>query len=211
MRPLRIGITGPIGCGKSTIAGWLRAWGARIVDADALVREVTQPGEPAHDEIIDRFGDAVSGPGGALDRAALAAIVFADPAALAALEAIVHPAVRPRILAELAAADDGDTEFVVLEAIKLIESGYAPICDEVWLVTCTPARQRERLLARGSSEADAERRIAAQHGLAERLKPAATRVMDTSGSPEATQELVAAALRDALRRHRDARPAAADR
>jgi dephospho-CoA kinase len=198
-RPLRIGITGPIGCGKSTVARWLSAWGARIVDADALAREVTGPGEPAHDAVLAAFGDAVRAADGTLDRAALASIVFADPAALAALEAIVHPAVRPRILAALAAADDGETEVVVLEAIKLVESGYAPMLDEVWLVTCDPAAQRARLLARGSTPEDADRRIAAQHGLATRLEPAATRVIDTSGSIEATQDRVAGALREALR------------
>ena len=204
-RPLRIGITGPIGCGKSTVAHWLAAWGGRIVDADALARDVTRPGEPAHDAVLARFGTAVRAADGTLDRGALAAIVFADPADLADLEAIVHPAVRPRILAALAAADDGDTEVVALEAIKLVESGYAPIVDEVWLIRCDPVAQRSRLLARGSTEADAERRIAAQHGLAERLEPAATRVIDTSGSLEATQDLVAEALRSALARSRPAR------
>ena len=203
-RPLRIGLTGPIGCGKSTIAGWLRAWGGAVVDADALAREVTRPGEPAHDAVLARFGDAVRTSDGSLDRAALAAIVFRDPGTLAALEGIVHPAVRPRILAALAAAARGDAEFVALEAIKLIESGYAPICDEVWLVTCDRERQRERLVARGSTPEDAERRMAAQAGLAERLAPGATRVIDASGSPEDTANLVAAALTSALARHREA-------
>jgi dephospho-CoA kinase len=167
-----------------------------------LARDVTRPGAAAHDRVLERFGGRVRAGDGTLDRAALAAIVFDDPVALADLEAIVHPLVRPRILAALAAADDGDTEVVVLEAIKLIESGYAPILDEVWLVTCDAAEQRRRLLARGTAAADADRRIEAQHGLAERLSPAASRVIDTSGSPEATEELVAAALRDALERAR---------
>jgi dephospho-CoA kinase len=200
-QPLRIGITGPIGCGKTTVARWLSAWGARVVDADALAREVTRPGEPAHDAVLARFGDPVRAGDGSLDRAALAAIVFTDPAALAALEAIVHPAVRPRILEALAAADRGDTEVVVLEAIKLIESGYAPMLDEVWLVTCDPTEQRRRLIGRGMDPQDADRRIDAQHGLAERLEPAAARVIDTGGTPEAVQERVASALRSALADH----------
>jgi len=202
-RPLRIGLTGPIGCGKSTIAGWLRAWGGAVVDADALAREVTRPGEPAHDAVLALFGDAVRAADGTLDRAALAAIVFRDPGALAALERIVHPAVRPRIMAALAAAEGG-VQFVALEAIKLIESGYAPLCDEVWLITCDPVRQRDRLIARGLAREDAERRMAAQAGLSARLAPAATRIIETDGPREATANLVAAALTSALARHRAA-------
>lgn len=203
-RPLRIGLTGPIGCGKSTIAGWLRAWGGAVVDADALAREVTRPGEPAHDAVLAHFGDAVRAADGTLDRAALAAIVFRDPRALAALEQIVHPAVRPTILAALASAEGGGVQFVALEAIKLIESGYAPLCDELWLVTCDPARQHERLIARGLAREDAERRMAAQAGLSARLAPAATRIIETDGPREATANLVAAALTSALARHRAA-------
>jgi dephospho-CoA kinase len=201
-RPLRIGITGPIGCGKTTIARWLAAWGGAIVDADAIAREVTRAGEPAHDAVLAHFGPAVTAADGTLDRGALAAIVFADPHALRALEAIVHPAVRPRILAAIARAEAEGAEFVVVEAIKLIESGYGPMCDEVWLVTCTRSDQLARLIARGASPADAERRMAAQSGLADRLESAATRVIETSGSREAAEERVARALAAALARYR---------
>ena len=86
---------------------------------------------------------------GSLDRTALGRIVFADPAALRDLEAIVHPAVRPRILAAIAAADEADADVVVIEAIKLVEGGLAELCDEVWLVTCEPEAQRERLVGSG--------------------------------------------------------------
>ena len=94
---VRIGLTGPIGCGKSTVAGWLADRGARVIDADAIAREVSAPGAPAHDAILAVFGDAVRTER-TLDRAALARIVFRDPDALARLEAIVHPVVRTRIL-----------------------------------------------------------------------------------------------------------------
>ena len=197
-RPLRIGLTGPIGCGKSTAARWLVAWGGTAIDADALARDVTRPGEPAHDAILAHFGARVRAPDGTLDRAALAALVFVDPEALRELEAIVHPAVRPRILAALADVERAGADMVVIEAIKLIESGYAPLLDEVWLITCPPEEQLARLAGRGQSEADARRRIDAQFGLVERLAPVATRVIDMGGSRDAAQRRIAGALTAAL-------------
>jgi dephospho-CoA kinase len=193
-RAVRIGITGPIGCGKSQVARWLAEAGAVVVDADRIARDVTAPGTPAHDAVLARFGAPVTAPDGTLDRAALGRLVFADPAALRDLEAIVHPAVRPRILAEIAAAEAEGAAAVVVEAIKLVEGGLASACDEVWLVTCDPAVQRERLVGRGSDPADADQRIAAQSGLVERLRPAATRVIDVTGGMAATREQVLAAL-----------------
>jgi dephospho-CoA kinase len=196
-RARRIGITGPIGCGKSQVARWLGELGAVTVDADAVAREVTAPGQPAHDAVLARFGSAVTAADGTLDRAALARIVFADPAQLRDLEAIVHPAVRPRILAAIDAADAAGAPAVAIEAIKLVEGGLAALCDEVWLVTCDAAAQRERLLARGTPAADADRRIAAQAGLEDRVGPVATRVVDTSGEAAGTRELVEALFRAA--------------
>ena len=193
-RALRIGITGPIGCGKSQVLRWLAELGVATIDADAVARALTAPGQPAHDEVVRRFGTAVTATDGTLDRAALARLVFADPEALAALEAIVHPAVRPQILDALADADRGGASAVAIEAIKLVEGGLAALCDEVWLVTCDPVAQRARLLARGGSPDDADRRIAAQRGLTDRLAPAATRVIETSADAPATRALVAAAL-----------------
>jgi len=191
-RTIRIGLTGPIGCGKSTVARWLAEQGAVVIDADDLAREVTAPGQPAHDAVIARFGDPVRGPDGALDRAALARIVFADSAALAELEAIVHPAVRPAILAAIAAADQSAAPAVVIEAIKLVEGGLAELCDEVWLVTCDARVQRNRLLARGADPEDADRRVAAQRGLTERLRSDATRILDTTATEVDTRSQVAA-------------------
>jgi dephospho-CoA kinase len=195
---LRIGITGPIGCGKSTVAGWLSERGAVVVDADRLARDVTAPGSPELAMVLQRFGDAVRAPDGSLDRAALGRIVFADPEALRDLEVIVHPAVRPRIEAAVQAAHEAGAPAVVIEAIKLVEAGYGIQCDEVWLVTCDGAAQRERLLGRGVEAEDAERRVAAQGDITERLRPAATRVIDTSGSPAAARERVEAALAEAV-------------
>lgn len=190
---LTIGVTGPIGCGKSTVAGWLAGRGAVVIDADEVARAVSAPGETGHDAVLEAFGDAVRVDDGRLDRAALARIVFRDPDALRRLEAILHPLVRTRILAEMDAAREAAAPAVVVEAIKLVEGGLAALCDEVWLVTCAPGAQRERVIQRGLEPADADRRIAAQAGIVERVRPVATRVIDTSGPIEDARARVAAA------------------
>jgi dephospho-CoA kinase len=187
---LTIGLTGPIGCGKTTVARWLAEQGAVVVDADDVARAVTAPDGPVHDAVLDHFGPTVRGPDGTLDRAALAARAFASPEALRELESIVHPAVRPRILAAIEAARTSQAPAVVVEAIKLVEGGLGDLCDEVWLVTCDPELQPGRLAARGIDDDDAGRRLDAQRGLVDRLRPAATRVIDTSGDLAATRATV---------------------
>jgi len=200
VRTTIIGLTGPIGCGKTTVAGWLAERGAVIVDADVVAREVTAPGQPAHDAIISLFGDGVRATDSTLDRAALGRVVFRDPVYLAQLEAIVHPVVRPRILELVAEAAKAGAPAVVVEAIKLVEGGLSTICDEVWLVTCDPVVQRERIVDRGASRADADERMAAQAGMTDRLRPHATRVIDTSGPSADARARVAAAWASAVDR-----------
>jgi len=195
---LRIGLTGPIGCGKSTVAGWFAERGAAIVDADEVARAVTLPGQPAHDAVLAAFGPDVRSADGTLDRLALARIVFADSGRLRDLEAIVHPAVRPAILERLAGAEREGASVVAIEAIKLVESGLAALCDEVWLITCEPAEQVERLAGRGESRANAAARIAAQGDIRERLAPLATRMIDTTGTLDDVRPRVHAALNAAL-------------
>jgi dephospho-CoA kinase len=196
-----IGITGPIGCGKSTVARWLgERPGVVVIDADHEARLVLAPGTPEVEVVYARFGGSLRRSNGELDRAALGRIVFDDPAALDALESIVHPAVRPRILAAIDGAGKGAADAVIIEAIKLVEGGLAELCDEVWLVTCDAASQLGRLVGRGSDTADASRRISTQGDLVERLRPAATWVVDTSGTADETRRMVRERLEAAISR-----------
>ena len=196
--PVRIGLTGPIGCGKSTVAAYLAGRGAVVIDADQLARDVTGPGEPALAAIAERFGPELVAADGRLDRSALGRIVFGDPAALADLEAIVHPAVRPRILAALDAAEGTAATAVILEAIRLVDGGYLDLVDEVWLVICDAAAQAQRLAGRGLTPDDAARRVAAQADLVARARTAADRVIVTDGTLAATEVAVDEALEAAL-------------
>ncbi len=176
-----IGLTGPIAGGKSTVAAQLAARGAEVIDCDQLARDATVPGSPVLASIVARFGPGVLQPDGALDRAALGRIVFGQTAALEALEALVHPAVT--------AAKDGRlresvAEVAVIEAIKLLEAGYADGCDEVWVVTAAPEVRLRRLVeSRGFDESAARQRIAAQTNLPAMLA-AADRVLVNDGPPE---------------------------
>lgn len=193
---LLIGLTGGIGSGKSTVAGLLAAKGAVVIDADLLAREVVAPGTPGLAEVVQRFGDGVLAADGALDRAALGRIVFADPVARRDLEAIIHPAVRARAAGLTSAAPAGA---VVVQVIPLlVETGQQDAFDLVVVVDVDPAVQLDRVRARdGFDEAAARRRLQAQASREARLA-AADWVISNDGSPADLAALVSVFWRDAV-------------
>jgi dephospho-CoA kinase len=196
-----IGLIGPIGCGKSTVAGWLADLGAVVIDADELTRQLMSPGAPVTESVIARFGGEYRGPDGSLDRSALGRLVFSDPTQLAQLESIVHPAVSRLERETIRSADARRPPAIVLEAIKLVEAGNAEWCDEVWLVVCDAGAQLSRLIGRGMDEWDARQRIAAQAGSQPLWRAAATRTIRTDGSPEHVKAAVRAALEKTVASH----------
>jgi dephospho-CoA kinase len=159
---IRVGLTGGIGSGKSTVAAMLAQRGAVVVDADAIARALVAPGEPALAAIVERFGQGVLLPDGTLDRAGLAALVFPDEAALAALDAIMHPRIAARSAELLAAAEAAGTEVVVYDMPLLVEQGLGAGFDVVLVVLASREVRLERLALRGIAAADAAERMARQ-------------------------------------------------
>jgi dephospho-CoA kinase len=189
-RPLLIGITGNIGTGKSTVAQMLAELGAEVIDADKVAHGVMRTGTPAYTRIVETFGPGVLDHDGEIDRTQLGALVFADPAALARLEGIVHPATLEAIRRRIGATS---ADVVVVEAIKLIEAGLADACDSVWVTTCRPEQQVYRIMGgRGLSRAEAEQRVQAQPPQEEKIARA-DMVIDTSGRLSRTRAQVRAA------------------
>lgn len=181
-----IGLTGNIATGKSTVLRYLQQKGAYVLDADKLAHESMQSGTHTYWAIVDAFGAGILQPDGAIDRPQLGKIVFSDPAKLAELEALVHPAVFDLARRELAGLE---ADVVILEAIKLLEAGQlVTMCDEVWVVTSAPETQLRRLReTRKIDEAEARRRMAAQSPQAEKVNHA-DRVIANDGT---TAELYA--------------------
>ncbi|MFH9470076.1 dephospho-CoA kinase [Streptomyces clavifer] len=179
---LKVGLTGGIGAGKSEVSRLLVSYGAVLVDADRIAREVVEPGTPGLASVIETFGPGILAADGTLDRPALGAIVFADPARLAALNALVHPLVGARS-AELEKAAGPDA-VVVHDVPLLTENGLAPLYDLVVVVDASPETQLDRLVRlRGMTEADARARMAAQATREERLA-VADLVVDNDGPRE---------------------------
>ena len=180
---LRVGLTGGIGSGKSEVSRRLAALGAVVLDADAAARAVVEPGTPGLKRIAQTFGPGVLRPDGALDRAKLAEIVFADDAARKKLNAIVHPLVHEHMrAAEQAAVQAGGDDVIVVHAVPLLaEGGRAGEFDLVIVVDLPPETQVERLAGRGMPEEQARARIAAQATREQRLAVADV-VIDNSGT-----------------------------
>jgi dephospho-CoA kinase len=179
----RIGLTGGIASGKSTVGAWLAERGWPVLDADRYAREALAPARPATLAVLARYGAVVQGEAeDSLDRAALGRIVFAEESERRWLEALVHPLVRERMERELEAL--AAAPVVVLMIPLLFEAGLEGLCSEVWLVDCGEAEQRQRLKARdGLGEAEAEGRMAAQWPLA-RKRPLADVVLRNRGTLE---------------------------
>jgi dephospho-CoA kinase len=188
VRALRVGLTGGIASGKSLVANLFVKLGAELVDADQLAREVVAPGEPALSAIRDTFGPQLLTPRGELDRAALRRLVFADAAKRGALDALLHPLIRARLLARL---EEVRRPYVIIAVPLLVETDFATLVDRVAVVDCPEPLQLERLMRRdGIPRPEAVAMIAAQADRATRLR-AAHDVIDNSGAVELTRRQVA--------------------
>lgn len=200
---LKVGLTGGLACGKSTVAAMLQARGCGLINADHLGHEVIEPGGPACEALLAEFGRDIADGNGRIDRPRLAARVFGHPERVRRLNELVHPHIRRRIEQESREfAARQPQGILVLEAALLLESFGKPRVDRVVVVDCDERRQVERFEAKGGTAEEARRRIAAQMSREERLKRADF-VIDASGPLEDTrrqvdvlyEKLVAAAFR----------------
>jgi dephospho-CoA kinase len=189
---LRYGLTGGIASGKSTVAGMLRELGFPVIEADRLAHQVMEPGQPAYNQVVSVFGDAILDSDKRINRSSLAAIVFNNQEKLTQLNGIIHPRVEEELLrqfAELELSARYPAAFV--EAALIFEAGLHKRLDGVVVASCLPEQQLARLMGRGLSEIEAGKRIAAQMPVAAKLALATERI-DCSGPPEETRRQVEA-------------------
>ena len=185
---LRVGLTGGLASGKSTVAALFRDLGAFHVDADEIAHDLLAAGGRARDEVVARFGADVLARDGSIDRKRLAAIVFSNPRALADLNAIVHPRVREEIARRIARHEEGldPAPIAIVDAALLVEAGVHRDLDALVVVSCRPETQIARATARGGlTEEEARARIAAQAPAAAKLA-AADYVIENDGPIEET-------------------------
>ena len=177
-----IGLTGNIAVGKSTVLGYLAGKGAHVIDADKTAHQTMLPDGAAYEKVVTEFGETILEADGSINRTALGSIVFADQRALKRLEAIVHPATFELIRWDMSQTT---SDVVVLEAIKLLESGRVlTLCDEIWVVTARLGTQIQRLVEfRNMNEVEAHQRMAAQSPQAEKVANA-DRVVENDGTVE---------------------------
>lgn len=176
---LKVGLTGGIGSGKSSVAKALQKKGITLVDADQIAREVVQPGEQALQEITAALGQEMLLENGTLNRSALKQRIFSDPSAKATLEAILHPRIRQRILDRVNEATD--TLYVVADIPLLVENHYPSLFDRVVVVDCTEAQQIARVKARDDLSEETIRNIMASQATRQQRLDAATDIIDNSG------------------------------
>ena len=196
-----IGLTGGIACGKSTVAAMLEARGIPVVDADAVARDVVAPGTEGAEAVRARFGDAVMAPDGGVLRAALASRVYPVAEERAALNAILHPRIAAESARRLQALGAQGHPFAVYDAALLVETGSWRAMEALMVVSCAPAGQRARLLARnGGDSSDADARIAAPLPLAEKER-VATWVLRNDGTVDALAGVVDAVVAELRARY----------
>jgi dephospho-CoA kinase len=187
---LAVGLTGGIGAGKSTVAGLLVARGAVLIDADAIARQVVEPGQPALAALIERFGPAIVNSDGTLDRGALAALAFADPGALADLNAITHPAIAAVMAEQRRALEATDTVAVLDVPLLTPAHRHLLALDAVVVVDCDPDVALDRLVSQRAMEpGDARARMAVQPSRHERLQGADIVVDNSDGRPALEAEV----------------------
>ena len=190
----KVGLTGGIGSGKSTVSRLLASYGAAVVDADLVAREVVEPGTDGLRQVIEAFGPTVA-PGGVLDREALGKVVFGDDEKRKVLSGILHPLIGARSAELMAAAETSGAPVLVHDVPLLVENGLESLYDDVVVVDVPVELQLERLVRdRGMSEQDARNRIAAQATRKQRLAKA-TVVLDNSGTLAQLEEQVTALWR----------------
>lgn len=194
-----IGITGGIGTGKSEVTRLLRRWGAQVLDADKVGHEVYRPGTEGWRRVVEAFGPQVLDAEGRIDRRRLGSLVFRDPSALARLNAIVHPLMYRRMEECLRQMREEGVRVAVLEAAILLEAGWRPLVDEVWVVTAPEEAAVERAVRRTGLDPDSIRaRIRAQMPQEERVRRADV-VIDNSGDLERLQAQVRALWEERVR------------
>lgn len=187
-RELRIGLTGGIASGKSTVAAMFADLGVPVIDTDVIARQVVEPGQPGFDAVVERFGTDILTPDGHIDRRRLRGVVFEKVDERRALEAILHPLIRARTLET---AQEAGGPYQVLVVPLLVETGFDALVDRVLVVDCPEDRQQARLLGRdGETPERVEQMLAAQIGRDERLA-AADDIVDNAGSLDETRERVA--------------------
>ncbi|HET8648571.1 MAG TPA: dephospho-CoA kinase [Gemmatimonadales bacterium] len=195
---LHVALTGNVASGKSTVAQLFQSWGATLIDADRLVRQLQAPGTPVFQAIVSRFGSGILTPAGELDRPALRRRVLSDPSEMTALEAIVHPAVAARQKELLDAAAARKDRIVVSEIPLLFEVGDPDAFDAVVLVDAPESLRRERLITwRGLSPEEADRLIAAQQPSAAKREQS-TFVIDNEGDRASLERAARAVWRGLL-------------